>query len=97
VRATRRRTSPPRPARFFDVDWAPVKAALQSKLLLPILGDQYGRVLERGELVLAFADGALVVRYFEHELPINPKLAPTVLRRAVGPLTAALGADSPRL
>jgi (1->4)-alpha-D-glucan 1-alpha-D-glucosylmutase len=84
-------------ARFFDVDWAPVKAALQSKLLLPILGDQYGRVLERGELVLAVADGALVVRYFEHELPINPKLAPLVFRRAVGPLTAALGADSPHL
>ena len=37
-------------ARFFDIDWAPVKAALRSKLLLPILGDQYGRVLERGEL-----------------------------------------------
>ena len=84
-------------ARFFDVDWTPVKAALQEKLLLPILGDQYGRVLERGELVLAYLDGALVVRYFEHELPINPKYAPLVLRRAVGALTASLGADSPPL
>ena len=84
-------------ARFFDVDWSPVKAALQAKLLLPILGDQYGRVLERGELVLAFTDGALVLNYGEHELPINPKLAPAVLRRAVGPLTAVLGADSPQL
>ncbi len=84
-------------ARFFDVDWTPVKAALQAKLLLPILGDQYGRVLERGELVLAYVDGLLVVRYFEQELPINPTHAPLVLRRAVGPLTAALGADSPPL
>ena len=84
-------------ARFFDVDWTPVKAALQGRLLLPILGDQYGRVLERGELVLTFVEGALVVRYFEHELPTNPKYAPLVLRRAVGPLTAALGADSPQL
>jgi (1->4)-alpha-D-glucan 1-alpha-D-glucosylmutase len=84
-------------ARFFDIDWTPVKAALQAKLLLPILGDQYGRVLERGELVLAYADGLLVVRYFEHDLPINAKDAPLVLRRAVEPLTAALGADSPQL
>jgi (1->4)-alpha-D-glucan 1-alpha-D-glucosylmutase len=84
-------------AAFFDVDWAPVKAALRDKLLLPILGDQYGRVLERGELQLEFADGQLALKYFEHELPINPKHAPQVLRRAIGPLTAALGADSPAL
>jgi (1->4)-alpha-D-glucan 1-alpha-D-glucosylmutase len=84
-------------ARFFDVDWAPVKTALNSKLLLPILGDQYGRVLERGELVLQHADGQLVVRYANHELPINPKLAPLVLRRAAGPLTDELGAESTQL
>jgi (1->4)-alpha-D-glucan 1-alpha-D-glucosylmutase len=84
-------------AHFFDIDWTPVKAALQSKLLLPILGDQYGRVLERGELVLVFRDGLLAVKYFEHDLPVNPRHAPTVLRLAVGPLTGALGADSPQL
>ena len=47
-------------AKFFDIDWAPVKAELHAKLLLPILGDQYGHVLERGELQLEFRDGALV-------------------------------------
>ena len=46
-------------ARFFDIDWLPVKAELRDKVLLPILGDQYGQVLERGELQLAFTDGAL--------------------------------------
>jgi (1->4)-alpha-D-glucan 1-alpha-D-glucosylmutase len=84
-------------ARFFDVDWAPVKAALKAKLLLPILGDQYGRVLERGELVLRHVDGQLVVRYGDYELPVNPKLAPLVLRRAAGPLTDKLGAESAQL
>jgi (1->4)-alpha-D-glucan 1-alpha-D-glucosylmutase len=48
-------------ARFFDIDWSPVKEELHAKLLLPILGDQYGQVLERGELQLAFRDGALVL------------------------------------
>jgi (1->4)-alpha-D-glucan 1-alpha-D-glucosylmutase len=46
-------------ATFFDVDWAPVKQELHAKLLLPILGDQYGQVLERGELQLIFRDGTL--------------------------------------
>ena len=67
-------------ARFFDIDWTPVKEELHAKLLLPILGDQYGQVLERGELQLMFRDGALALRYFEHELPINPRQAPRVYR-----------------
>ncbi len=59
--------------------------------------NQYGRVLERGELSLKFHDGLLVLVYADHELPINPKHVPTVLRRATGPLTELLGADSPQL
>src|SRR5204862_63975 len=37
-------------ARFFDIVWHPVKAELVDKVLMPILGDQYGAVLERKEL-----------------------------------------------
>ena len=84
-------------ASFFDIDWAPLKAELHAKLLLPILGDQYGKVLERGELKLEFRDGSLVLRYYESELPINPRQAPRVLRLAVEPLAAELGDDSPAL
>jgi (1->4)-alpha-D-glucan 1-alpha-D-glucosylmutase len=82
-------------AKYFDIDWAPMKTELYAKLLLPILGDQYGQVLERGELQLEFRDGALLLRYFEHLLPVNPRQAPRVYRLAVEPLTAELGADSP--
>lgn len=84
-------------AMFFDVDWTPVKAALYAKLLLPILGDQYGKVLERGELQLAFRDGAIVLHYFEQELPINPRTAPQVYRTAGEPLREALGEGHPQL
>jgi (1->4)-alpha-D-glucan 1-alpha-D-glucosylmutase len=84
-------------ARFFDVDWTPVKAELHAKLLLPILGDQYGRVLERGELQLELRDGLLVLKYFELELPINPRQSPRVFRLAVPPLAGALGQDHPQL
>ena len=42
------RTSPY--AEFFDIDWRPLKEELRGKILLPVLGDHYGVVLERGEL-----------------------------------------------
>jgi (1->4)-alpha-D-glucan 1-alpha-D-glucosylmutase len=82
---------------FFDVDWHPIKPELQAKLLLPILGDQYGNVLERGELQLVFSDGVLVLRHFDQQLPINPHEAPRVYNTAVDALTEAIGADSPHL
>lgn len=42
-------------AHFFDISWQPLKQALEGKVLLPVLGDQYGRVLENGELSLEHA------------------------------------------
>ncbi len=50
---------PSRPhARFFDIDWNPPKEELRDKVLLPVLGDQYGRVLESKEIHLAYHNGA---------------------------------------
>jgi len=66
-------------SRFFDVDWRPVKEELRDKVLLAILGDQYGEVLERGELQVRFDDGALMLHYFDRVLPINPRRTPQVL------------------
>jgi (1->4)-alpha-D-glucan 1-alpha-D-glucosylmutase len=59
-------------ARFFDIDWQPLKSELHDKVLLPILGDQYGRVLERGELKVHYDAGAFYLCYYEHEFPIAP-------------------------
>ncbi len=84
-------------ANFFDVDWRPSKPELQAKLLLPILGDQYGNVLERGELMLAFTDGGLVLKHFDQTLPINPRQAPRVYNVAVDGLTGKLDAGEPHL
>ena len=52
-------------ARFFDIEWRPVKDELADKVLIPILGDQYGAALERQELALAYGDGAFIVRYHD--------------------------------
>jgi (1->4)-alpha-D-glucan 1-alpha-D-glucosylmutase len=59
-------------ARFFDIEWHPVKDELADKVLIPILGDQYGEVLERQELRLTYRDGAFHVEYYEETLPIAP-------------------------
>jgi len=84
-------------ATFFDIDWRPVKATLQARLLLPILGDQYGGVLERGELRVAFTGSSLVLRYFDHELPINPRQAARVYAAAADRLKGTLGEETPSL
>src|SRR6202035_2148767 len=52
-------------AQFFDIDWDPLKEALRNKVLLPVLGDQYGRVLERGEFHFRFEEGAFFLTYFD--------------------------------
>ncbi|HET6956444.1 MAG TPA: malto-oligosyltrehalose synthase [Vicinamibacterales bacterium] len=57
-------------ARFFDIEWHPVKAELADKILIPILGDQYGAVLERQELQLVYGEGAFFIRYHDRTLPI---------------------------
>jgi (1->4)-alpha-D-glucan 1-alpha-D-glucosylmutase len=73
-------------AAFFDIDWSPLKRELRDKVLLPVLGDHYGHVLEAGELRLAFADGAFFVHYWDHVFPLDPTTYPTVL----GPVDVAL-------
>ncbi len=71
-------------AQHFDIDWQPLNVELQGKVLLPVLGDHYGDVLARGELVLAFdADaGSLALHYHEHSFPLAPETYPRVLQRA---------------
>jgi (1->4)-alpha-D-glucan 1-alpha-D-glucosylmutase len=59
-------------APYFDIDWHPLKSDLRDKVLLPILSDQYGRVLERGELQVGFEEGTFYLLYGERRLPIAP-------------------------
>jgi (1->4)-alpha-D-glucan 1-alpha-D-glucosylmutase len=66
-------------AHFFDIEWRPVKDELADKVLIPFLGGQYGEVLERQELSLAYADGAFVVQYYEEALPVAPDTYPMIL------------------
>ncbi|MGH2562480.1 MAG: malto-oligosyltrehalose synthase, partial [Thermomicrobiales bacterium] len=84
-------------ATFFDVDWRPLKPELRDKVLLPVLGDHYGVVLERGELELRYAAGAFTVWYFRQPLPIAPPTYPAILRPPLDELVELLEAADPRM
>jgi (1->4)-alpha-D-glucan 1-alpha-D-glucosylmutase len=64
-------------ADFFDIEWSPRKEAMRGKVLLPILGDQYGKVLEGGEFRLIRDGGTFALAYYQRVLPLAPRsLAP---------------------
>jgi (1->4)-alpha-D-glucan 1-alpha-D-glucosylmutase len=62
-------------ADYFDIEWNPANPALKGKVLVPVLGDPYGVVLDKGELALRFERelGSFAVFYHEHRLPIDPR------------------------
>jgi len=62
-------------ADFFDINWHPQLEELKGRVLLPVLGDYYGAVLESGLLRLGFDTdkGAFSITYYEHWFPVAPK------------------------
>jgi (1->4)-alpha-D-glucan 1-alpha-D-glucosylmutase len=84
-------------APFFDIDWNPLKKALENKVLLPILGDQYGNVLENQELPLVFEDGAFSITPHENRLPVAPDTYALILAHRLQELEGRLAPDSPDL
>lgn len=68
-------------ANTFDIEWAPPAPEMAGRLLLPVLGDHYGKVLEAGEIRLHFdaASGEFGLRYWNHRFPIDPAHYPRIL------------------
>jgi (1->4)-alpha-D-glucan 1-alpha-D-glucosylmutase len=82
-------------AAYFDIDWQPANPHLENKVLLPILEDQYGIVLEDGKLRLACEEGAFFICYHEGKLAIAPRTYGDILGRRLEPLAGHLGKDNP--
>ena len=57
---------------FFDIDWGPPKAELAGKVLLPVLGDQFGRELEAGAVKVAFDGGSFHLLCGDRRFPLAP-------------------------
>jgi (1->4)-alpha-D-glucan 1-alpha-D-glucosylmutase len=71
-------------AEFFDLDWDPLKPELHNKLLIPILGDQYGAELEQGRIRLVLNDGRFHVEYYDKVLPVDPQTIPMIFEPSTG-------------
>jgi (1->4)-alpha-D-glucan 1-alpha-D-glucosylmutase len=77
-------------ARFFDIDWNPPKETFTNKVLLPTLGDQYGRVLENQEIKITYRGGAFFTNYYETILPLAPRSTTHILKLALDEMRKAL-------
>jgi (1->4)-alpha-D-glucan 1-alpha-D-glucosylmutase len=84
-------------APYFDIEWDPIKPELKNTVLLPILGDQYGRVLENQELQLEFRDGAFSIRYYDTTFPVGPRTYVDILGWRLDDLERTHGVDDPHL
>jgi (1->4)-alpha-D-glucan 1-alpha-D-glucosylmutase len=82
---------------YFDIDWNPVKQELTGKVLLPVLGKQYGEALEEGELQLEFREGAFFLRHGNQSYPLGPRTTIPLLSHRLDELRGALGESSAEL
>ncbi len=80
-------------ANFFDIDWNPLKVELRNKVLLPILGSQYGEDLENGNLKLSYSDGQFQVNYYDKVLPVDPHTFPLIFEPLGSLSVGDFGAD----
>ncbi|HWA96563.1 MAG TPA: malto-oligosyltrehalose synthase [Terracidiphilus sp.] len=82
---------------FFDIDWNPVKDELKDKVLLPVLDNQYGNVLEAGKLQILIEGGGFSLQYYDHNFPLNPRQSRLILTHNIEALRELLGEESPDL
>ena len=69
-------------AGYFDIDWDPPERKLTATVLMPVLADRYGRVLEAGELKVARKGASFVVTYQDQEAPLSPRSLDDLLTSA---------------
>lgn len=78
-------------AGFFDIEWNSSKEELKNKVLLPILEDQYGRVLEAGLFKVTFENGSFWLNYHERRLPLAPRSTRTIIAGSIRRLSKGGG------
>ena len=69
-------------ASFFDIDWQPQEERLREKVLVPVLSDQYGRVLEAGGIKVVRVGVHFQVECAGHVLPLAANTLSAILIRA---------------
>ena len=84
-------------ASFFDIDWEVDEPRLRHRILLPVLGDQIGRVLEDGLIRLVREDGAVLVAYHDNRYPLSVETVAELLGATRDPRVGEVVAAVARL
>ena len=69
-------------ASYFDIDWRPQEERLRDKVLVPILPDQYGRILQDGNIKVTRSGVRFQVEVSDQTFPVAPVSLPAILHRA---------------
>jgi (1->4)-alpha-D-glucan 1-alpha-D-glucosylmutase len=73
-------------ATWFDIDWHSSEVKLQNKVLIPVLGDQYGRTLAAGQIQIEQQGAEIRVCYADHLFPLAPQTLAVILQKAADSL-----------
>ena len=60
-------------AAYFDIDWDRPDGKLRGKVLMPVLGDHYGKVVDAGDLKVGRQAAAFTIHYYDHATPLAPE------------------------
>jgi (1->4)-alpha-D-glucan 1-alpha-D-glucosylmutase len=85
-------------ASYFDISWySSPRPELRGRVLIAVLGDPYGKVLESGELRLVYEAGAFSIHYYEHRFPVDPRTYEAILADGFDTMTNGLSPQDPAL
>jgi (1->4)-alpha-D-glucan 1-alpha-D-glucosylmutase len=77
-------------ATWFDVDWNSAEVKLQNKVLIPVLGEHYGRALSANQIVIHYDGESFQVRYMDHRFPLAPRSLAIPLALAANSINAPM-------
>ncbi len=80
---------------FFDIHWHQSEQEMDGRVLAPLLGDFYGKCLERGEIKLNYEEQGLIINYFGLELPVRIESYVAFITRNLGVLAREIGRQHP--
>ncbi len=85
-------------ANYFDITWqSSPRPELRNRLLVPILGDPYGKALEAQQIRLEYAAGSFAIHYYDNVFPVSPCTYALILTHRLDDLKAELPETEPAL
>ncbi len=78
---------------YFDIDWNPFNPNIRNKILLPILGEHYGRVIDNKEIQLSLTETGFHASYYSNKLPLAPDTYPLILEHRISKLKEKISSE----